>query len=162
MQNDTKLERYWWRIFEFGILVKFLNGLWETAAGISVFALGKSGVANLFEAMNQWKSDFRPPHALIDAGAQAVHGAATFVGLYFLIHGIVNIFLSVQLFRRQLWAYLATMAVTFLFITYQIHRIGRFHSKFLIALTIFDILFVVLTWHEYSYQRSRRAEPVHV
>lgn len=153
-QAEIKTERYWWRIFEFGILIKFLNGLWETAAGIAVIALGRDGVAKVFNAIGAWKSDMRPPHVLLTAGAQAVHGAATFVALYFLIHGLINIFLAVQLFRKRLWAYLFTMGVTVMFILYQFHRIDRFHSRFLMVLTIYDILFVLLTWHEYKYQKK--------
>ena len=157
MHDELKSERYWWRIFEFGILIKFLNGLWETAVGITVLILGREGVARFFAFLNAWQSQFRPPHVLLNAGARAVHGAATFVALYFLVHGVINIFLSIQLFRKRLWAYLITMAVTMVFIGYQIHRIGRFHSLFLTMLTIYDVLFVILTWHEYQYQQTRLA-----
>ena len=40
------------------------------------------------------------------------------------------------------------------FIVYQIHRFTFTHSPFLIVLTVFDLIVIVLVWHEW---RRRRA-----
>jgi len=158
--KNSKIEYYWRRIFELGVLVKGLNGTWETVAGLSVLIIGKASFGNLFSFLVRGELLENPHDWLINAGMQALQnfgGAKTFIGLYFLIHGVTNIFLSIQLYRNRLWAYLVTICVMVIFIAYQYHRILLYHSQLLTAVTVYDILFVILTWHEYQYQKKIRA-----
>jgi uncharacterized membrane protein len=161
--KGQKTEFYWWRIFEFGVLLKAINGVWETIAGISILILGRNGLIHLFEFLARGELVEHPPDFLIRAGTRVIQGhvPATFVGLYFLLHGATNIFLSIQLYRNKLWAYLVTIGVMAVFIIYQLYRIRLYHSPLLQAVTVYDILFIMLTWHEYNYQKNIRASQTH-
>jgi uncharacterized membrane protein len=117
------------QIFEFGIFVKGINGVWESVTGLLLIFLNKP----LFKFVGNFS-----------------HNTKIFVASYLLIHGILNLFLAVQLYRDRIWAYLATITVTTIFIFYQIHRIIQHHSIFLTFITVFDFLFVILAWHEYN------------
>lgn len=157
--KNSKVEYYWRKIFQFGVLIKGLNGTWETIAGLSILIIGKARFGSIFSFLARGELIENPRDGLINAGMQALQnsgGAKTFIGLYFLIHGVTNIFLSIQLYRNRLWAYLVTICVMIIFIAYQYHRILLYHSRFLTAVTVYDVLFVILTWHEYQYQKKLR------
>ncbi len=158
--KKSKVEYYWRKIFEFGVFIKGLNGVWETIAGLSILIIGKARFGSLFSFLVRGELLENPHDWFINAAVQALQnfgGAKTFIGLYFLIHGVINIFLSIQLYRDRLWAYLATIGVTIIFIVYQLHRISLYHSRLLMAVTGYDVLFIILTWHEYQYQKKLRS-----
>jgi len=70
--------------------------------------------------------------------------------IYLLSHGVVKVFLVAMLLRKKLWAYPLTEAFLVLFIVYQVYRFTYSHSMWLVALTIFDIAIIFLTWLEYE------------
>ncbi len=158
----SKIEYFLRRIFELGVAVKGLNGIWETLAGLSVLIIGRAKFASLFSFLARGELVENPHDRIISTGVQALHNFSietkTFVGLYLLIHGVINIFLAIQLYRNKLWSYLVTIAAMVVFIAYQIHRINLYHSRLLIGFTILDVIFVFLTWHEYRYQKSLPVE----
>ena len=51
------------------------------------------------------------------------------------------------------------IVVLVLFIGYQSYRIALAPTPGLVALTVFDLLIVVLTWREYRRQRRARQRP---
>lgn len=57
--------------------------------------------------------------------------------------------------RDKLWAYPWMIALLLAFIAYQIYRVTAVHfSAGLVALTVFDIAMVWLTWREYRSKRT--------
>jgi uncharacterized membrane protein len=66
--------------------------------------------------------------------------------------------LVVALLLNKLWAYPWMIVVLLLFIGYQLYRISIDPTAGLIALTIFDVVIVLLTWREYWVQRRRRKD----
>jgi uncharacterized membrane protein len=80
--------------------------------------------------------------------------AKTFAVLYLAIHGVIKLALVIGLWRNQAWAYPVSLVAFAAFIIYQIHRFTFTHSPFLIVLTVFDLVVIVLVWHEW---RRRRA-----
>ena len=71
--------------------------------------------------------------------------------------GLVKVVLVAALLLNKLWAYPWMIGVLLAFIGYQLYRIALAPGPALIALTIFDVLIVLLTWREYRRQRQRRA-----
>jgi uncharacterized membrane protein len=53
------------------------------------------------------------------------------------------------LLRNKLWAYPASLVILSLFIAYQVYRFSYTHSVGLVVLTAFDLIVMVLIWHEY-------------
>jgi uncharacterized membrane protein len=79
----------------------------------------------------------------------------SFAAFYLLSHGLIKIFLAAGLLREKPWAYPVAIAVFVLFVIYQFYRFSFSHSPFLMLLTIFDLVVIGLTWHEYRVVRGR-------
>ena len=75
-----------------------------------------------------------------------------FASAYLIGHGVLKIFLAVTLLRERLWAFPTALSVLAIFVAYQLHRFVRTHSIVLLALTVVDLVVMVLIWREY---RSR-------
>ncbi len=81
--------------------------------------------------------------------------AKTFAVLYLASHGIIKLGLVVGLWRNQAWAYPVSLVAFAAFIVYQVHRFTFTHSPFLVVLTVFDLVVIVLVWHEWRRRRAR-------
>lgn len=65
--------------------------------------------------------------------------------VYLLAHGIIKVALVMALLLNKLWAY-PWMIVLAVFIAYQAYRIVLSPSVGLLALTVFDLVIIALTW----------------
>jgi len=81
----------------------------------------------------------------------------TFAAFYLLSHGVVKLILVAELLRKKLWAYPASLVVLGVFIAYQAYRFTLTHSIGLIVLSMFDLLVIILIWHEYRVVRRHLA-----
>jgi uncharacterized membrane protein len=70
------------------------------------------------------------------------------------LHGVVKIVLVAALLRDKIWAYPWMIAFLIVFIVYQIYRLTFAFSIGLVALTVFDLVVVWLTYREYGKQRA--------
>ena len=158
---NSRWEKFWYYLFEFGIFIKGFNGLWETITGSLILFVTK-------ETFIRWFYFWTWDELLEDPNDNLIHffsrvltnvsgDTKTFVGIYIFLHGIINLFLAIQLFRKKLWAYIAAMSIMLLFMSYQIYRIMLHHSIVLTLITLFDIGFVILTAHEYKIQKLKHA-----
>ncbi len=80
-----------------------------------------------------------------------------FYAFYLLSHGVVKLALVAELLRNKLWAYPASLIVLGLFILYQIYRFYYTQSVGLVVLTVFDLIVMVLIWHEYGLMRRHHS-----
>lgn len=127
-------QKYWHQLFQYSLFVKGFLGFWEIILG-SILLYTSGPFAQLIP--QQFSS-----------------GIKLFVGFYVLTHGILNVFLAIQLYRNKYWAYVVAIITMIVLVLYQIYRIGAHHSIVLVMVTLFDILFIALTWHEYLYQKK--------
>lgn len=152
------IQKYWHQLFRYGIFVKGFLGVWEIVLGSALLLVGNKMffTLTLFLSQHELKED--PKDIVVSflnqASQHILLDAKLFATVYILTHGILNIFLAIQLYRDKQWAYVAAIAVMVTFVLYQIYRIGIHHSFFLVALTLFDILFIALTWNEYLHQKK--------
>jgi uncharacterized membrane protein len=140
------------RIFFVSLILKSLNALLEIVGGILfLFSRVFSGIlVSLIKGeLIEDPTDFFASHLAHLIPFLSVH-SQLFASFYLISHGVIKIFLIVNLLRNKIWAYPATIGILGLFIVYQLYRIIYSHSIFLIFLTLFDILLVYLTWHEYN------------
>ncbi len=153
-----KIKNYWHFLFEYAVIIKGFNGVWETISGLLFLSVNKELFNNLFYFLfsNELLED--PHDPFINFIAQSLHNifldTKFFIAIYILIHGLLNIFLAIQLYRNKLWAYLVAIGAMIIFISYQIYRIILYHSVILTIITILDLLLIFLIWHEYKYQKS--------
>jgi len=141
-------------IFLFSILLKGLNGLAELIGGFLIIAFSPATVIRLADFLTQNEISQDPQdliaNYLIQAARNYSAGLQIFWSIYFFIHGVIKIFLVISLYRRRLWAYPTAIAVFALFIFYQLYRFGLTHSFFLIILSLFDVVVILLTFMEYK------------
>ena len=152
------IQKYWHQLFELGVLIKGLNGLWETASGLLFLLLSRGALNRWFFALSHSELLEEPHDKITNFFSHGLPylstGTKTFIAFYVLFHGLLNLFLAIQLYRDKHWAYLVAMGAMAISVVYQIYRISVFHSLILTAVTIFDLCFIALTWHEYRYHRD--------
>ena len=151
------------RLFEIGIIGKGLNGCVELIGGLLLLFATPERISHLAAMLTQGELS-EDPHDLIATHllhtANGLTGPAVLFGaVYLLAHGIVKVVLVVALLLNKLWAYPWMIGVLTLFVAYQLYRIALAPTIGLVALTLFDLAILILTWREYRVQRSRRLEP---
>jgi uncharacterized membrane protein len=150
------------RVFEIGIIGKGLNGTAELVGGLLLLFLTPNRIHRVVAALTQGElsedpHDFVASH-LLHTASGLTGKAVLFGAIYLLLHGIVKVALVTALLLNKLWAYPWMIVVLLLFIGYQLYRIALAPGAGLIALTVFDVVIVVLTWREYRQQRQTRTE----
>src|SRR4029450_8694487 len=159
------------RVFEIGIIAKGLDGLVELVGGVLLLFVTPGGIHHLAVVITQGELS-EDPHDVVARyilhTANGLTGNAVLFGaVYLLAHGAVKVALVVALLLNKLWAYPWMIVVLLVFIGYQLYRISLDPTAGLIALTLFDVVIVLLTWREYRVQRrirnaKARSAPAHV
>ena len=139
------------------VLVKGAHALIECLGGIVLALISTSSIASFVNALTQDEliedpNDFVATHLLAMASNFSVQ-SKNFYAFYLLSHGVIKLLLVVGLLRNKLWSYPASLIVLGLFIVYQAYRFSYTHGFGLIALTVFDVIVIVLIWHEYGLVR---------
>lgn len=142
-------------LFELGLALKGFNGAWETLSGLVVLLASKATLETWFIAL-AYQELLEDPNDkvvvfVINTFLDPHTSTKTFVALYILVHGLLNIFLAIQLYRKKHWAYPATIGIIAVMVFYQLYRIAMHHSVILTVFTVFDVFFMYLTWHEYKH-----------
>jgi uncharacterized membrane protein len=153
-------ELYWHDLFEAGVFLKALNSVWETLAGIFLLTSLHNWLTRIFVLFSSSellgdRDDFIFNYAHRHMMTFTDH-TRIFVGVYLLFHGIMNAFLSYNLYRNRLWAYPVSIAFTSTFFIYQLYRLTHTHSAILMFVSLLDIIFIILTWHEYRRQLRKQ------
>jgi uncharacterized membrane protein len=154
-------QKYWHELFEVGILFKALNSVWETLGGLFLLLTIRGPLAYVFVLLST--SDLLGDRDDILFGLVRSHlmtlslSTRGFVGIYLLFHGLMNMFLAYNLYRNRLWSYPLSIAFTSLFFCYQLYRLAHTHSLILLTVTIFDVFFILFTYHEYQYQLHKQS-----
>lgn len=144
-------------IFEVSVLLKGAHAIIECVGGVLLAFTNTTAIVALVGRITQNeliedRGDFIASslfHWAQSFSVQTQH----FYAFYLLSHGVVKLGLVTGLLRRKLWAYPASLVVMSLFIAYQLYRYSFTHGIGLIFLTLFDLVVMVLIWHEYRLLR---------
>ena len=141
------------RIFQVSVPVKGAHALIECSGGLALALASTTSIAGLVNRLTQEEliedpNDFVATHLLSLAQGFSV-SSKNFYAFYLLSHGIVKLALVAGLLRNKMWAYPASLIVLGLFIIYQTYRFFYTQSASLVVLTAFDLIVLVLIWHEY-------------
>ncbi len=145
-------EKYIHEIFVVGLILKGLTSILELIGGVLLLFTGSLTIFLSFlihKELLEDPTDFIATHLQHFLPYFSSHGQL-YASFYLLSHGIIKMVLVVSLLRNKLWAYPATIVTLFLFIAYQLYRLTYGFSFILTFLTIFDVVLIVLTWHEYQ------------
>lgn len=143
--------------FIIGLGLKAFNSILEIIGGIVFLFTGAVTKILSFLIQGELVED---PHDFIATHIQNIlpyfstHSQLYF-SFYLFSHGLIKIILVISLIRNKLWAYPATIITLLLFIGYQLYKLTFGCSLSLMLLTVFDILIVILTWHEYKIVRNQ-------
>jgi uncharacterized membrane protein len=151
--NNMKQNKIIDRIFEVGVLIKALFGVFELLAGV-MFAISGEKILNGLIILVTRQEIIEDPNDtianyLIKMSTDMSFGTQAFAIFYLLFHGVMNIFFAVFLLKEKIWAYPAAISVFGAFIIYQIYRLMHTHSLVLLCLIIFDIFIIIFVWLEY-------------
>lgn len=141
-------------IFTISVIIKGIDGVLEIIGGVIFYFISPKLINNLVSWLT-WHELSEDPKDLfanwmIQLSNDLALGSHLFGTLYLISHGVIKIFLVVQLLRKKIWSYPLAIGFLLTFIAYQSYRISIRPTIGMIALTIFDILIVALTWHEYN------------
>lgn len=147
------------KTFKVGLLLKGIDGLVETVGGLFFLFVRPEQVHHfVFDLvapeLGEDPHDFFARH-LLHWSQSFTKGAAVFASIYLLSHGLVKLVLVVAIIREHLWAYLGLIIVTAGFVIYQLIHIAQQPTFTYIALTVFDVIIIILTIMEYGHQKER-------
>lgn len=145
------------KAFEYGIILKGIDGLLELIAGILLFFVTPSAIQGFIGVITQ-KELLEDPHDLIanfliHSSAHITTGATMFAIIYLLVHAGVKLTAVIGLLRNKMWAYPFSFITLGILLIYQIYSIFEKGSIGMILLTVFDIVIIWLIWREYKKKR---------
>lgn len=143
--------------FRISVILKGLHAITEIAGGLVFYLISAPTILHWVNLLTQDEltedpRDFVANHLL--AAAQHLTGATqSFYAFYLITHGLIKVVLVMGLLREKLIAYPLSLIALGAFIVYQLYRYSYTHSFGLILLTIFDLIVIVLVWHEWRLLR---------
>jgi uncharacterized membrane protein len=145
-------------VFVMAVVLKGIDGVLEMGGGIFLFLISGENLNRilLYLLSDELAED---PHDLlanylIHLGHHLTVSGRQFAAVYLLIHGMVKLFLVVNLLRNRRWAYPAAMAVILALVGYQIYRLAGHVSLALAVFTGIDVVVVILIGIEYRRRRT--------
>lgn len=151
-------ERGLHRAFEVSVLIKGAHSILEIAGGLMLAFSSTHAIARLAFVITEPLAALHGSDriaAYFRHAAEAVSlDTKTFTALYLLVHGVIKLGVVVGLLRNKAWAYPAAVVAFSAFIAYQLYRFSFTHSVTLIVITVFDVIVLVLIWHEWRYRRA--------
>ncbi len=147
--------------FEIGVILKGLNGLLELLGGLLLLVFPPSAIQRFVvglthNELSKDPNDFIATHLRATAEHLSV-SAELFAAIFLLSHGVIKVLLVYALLRRKLWAYPVAIGVFAAFSVYQMYRYVIQPSGWLIALTVLDVIVILLTWAEWHRLEDERS-----
>ena len=150
------------KVFEVGIIIKGINGILETLAGLLLLFLTPQRLQHFIEFVTQLNVNNEKQSKIITMFLHSVDHLGTgnriFLIAYFWSHAAVKLTAVIGILTNKLWAYpfsLITLGVLTLF---QFGSIIHKASIGMILLTIFDLFILWLIWREYGKVKIKLAE----
>lgn len=140
--------------FEVGVLLKGIDGILEIIGGFLLMFLNPDRLNKLVVLLTQHELSEDPrdkiSRYMIDLSAKFTVSTQNFGVFYLISHGLIKLILVIFLWKRKIWAYPITIISFVLFIIYQLYRYTIYHSTWLIVLSVFDVIMIILTFIEYK------------
>lgn len=145
------------QIFRLGLWVKGAHSLVEVLGGLALLLVTHDQLLRLALALTRAELIEDPRDLVATALRQAVEGLSagsqSFAAWYLLSHGAIKLALVAGVLANRTWAYPAFIAAMAGFIAYQAYRMSLEVTALLVAITVLDLIVLVLAWHEYRLVR---------
>jgi len=157
--NKTTLESFYHGLFRVGIFIKGIISIFEIIFGfvLSFFsyeAIGKLASFFIQGELAESPTDFIWGKVISDFQNFPATPKLFWIFLFFS-HGIMKLFLIWGLMKKKLWSYTLSAGIFSLFVISQLYELTRNQSILLWAITIFDVLLIVLILHEYKHAKKQ-------
>ena len=149
------------RIFRISLILKAIDSAIELLAGAALYLISGTAIMGwvhwltrreLLEDPRDFIANF-----LVHSAESLSVGHKTMASLYLASHGAIKLFLVIMVLREKWWAYPVFIAALALLIGYQSYQLTYGFSLWLAALTVLDLVVLVLTWHEWQLHRRTLA-----
>lgn len=146
--------------FEISILLKGLHSVIEIIGGVLILFTTKASITSLVASLTSEEivedpRDFLALYLIKAANNLSMLGQQ-FAAFYLLSHGVIKLFVIWGLYKKKIWAYPTSITVFTLFILYQLYRYTFTHSAWLLLITVFDVIVILLTIHEWRRVRLNK------
>jgi uncharacterized membrane protein len=140
--------------FKIGLLLKGIDSILEIIGGILLIFMNKYRMNRIIVLLTQHELLEDPKDVIanymIRLGSRFSISSQHFGVLYLMSHGLIKLVLVILLWQKKIWAYYLTIISLILFVFYQVYRYTITHSAWLMTLTVFDIIMIILTIIEYK------------
>jgi uncharacterized membrane protein len=148
------------KAFHLSLLLKGLNGLLEILGGLLLLVVRPEQINDfahhLTDAVLARDPDSFWANHFMDWANGIGEGSLLFGAIYLLSHGIVKLFVVIEVWRNRSWAYPLLIVVIGLFVVYQLYYLIFQKVTFgMIFLTVFDLVVIYLTVVEYRRHKAR-------
>ena len=152
------------KVYEYGILIKGVDGLIELVTAIALIFLSPRRLQGWVVLATHKELAHDPEdfisNFLLHASHQFTNSGRLFFIVYLAVHAAIKLISVYGLLRNKMWAYPFSLIALGALTLYQIYDIifGK-GSLFVIALTIIDLAILYLIWREYQKVKAK-ASPV--
>lgn len=161
MKNyNKKTDEIMHKTFEIGILIKGIDGILQIIGGVLLIFVSPERLNKIIIMITQHELSEDPKDIVMRYLINIGHGfslsAQHFGVIYLILHGLIKLILYVLLLNKKRGAYPIVMISLILFIIYQSYRYIISNSLFMLILTVFDIVMLMLSYIEYKRLNSKQ------
>ncbi len=146
-------------MFRWALWLKGIFAMSEIAGGVAVGLVSQGLVVRLVDRVTGFDLSRNPEDIIANYLQQLALQFGEirhFAAMYLLMHGVVKMWLIVQLLRERIGFYPVALLVFGFFVVYQVYRFSLTQSWLLLLITLLDLVVMLLTWKEYQLLRSHR------
>jgi uncharacterized membrane protein len=149
-------------VFRISIILKGLDAAAEIIGGTFLLFITPHDIQHFVHWLTAQELSTDPHDFISTLLVHSTHnlsaGSTLFATIYLLSHGVIKLFIIINVLRNKYWAYPALIIVLIGFIVYQVIQIIHSHSIGLILLTLFDVFVIIMTTLEWQKQIGLREE----
>ena len=149
------------RVFRWSLILKAIDSAVEVAGGLALYFIANTTIIAIADWLTRGELVEDPRDFLAN---WLMHSAEAFsmtekkaAAVYLFSHGAIKLFLVIMVLRDRAWAYPLFMIALAILIAYQTYQITFAFSVWLVVLTVFDVVVLALTWHEWKLHQKVRA-----
>ena len=154
--NETDIGR----VFKASLWLKGAHSLLEVLGGLALALVSHDAIVRIATVLTRAELMEDPRDLVANALRQAVEGltigAQSFAAWYLFSHGLIKLVLVAAVLANRIWAYPAFIAAMIGFVLYQAYRMSFEITFVLVAITVLDLVVLVLAWHEYGFVRREQ------
>lgn len=148
------------RLFDLSLYIKGVDGLLELVGGLLFWLLPPQAVGTAVRLVTAHELSEDPSDRIATALRHATSAwlahPGHFASIYLIGHGMLKLFLVVNVLREKLWAFVPAMLFLAAFVVYQLYRFAHTHALTLLVFSAMDIVIIAVIYREFARLRGAR------